>query len=56
MDSTAKKTAQQLLEEEKAQLQAEIDARIRKRRAMMEPEPKNELLRGRLPHIFDKSR
>ena len=56
MDSTTKKTAQQLLEEEKAQLQAEIDAKIRKRRAMMEPEPKNELLHRRLPYGFDKSR
>jgi len=56
MDSTTKKTAQQLLEEEKAQLRAEIDARIRKRRSMMEPEPKNELLHRRLPLRFNKSR
>ncbi len=56
MDSTTKKTVQQLLEEEKAQLQAEIDARIRKRRSMMEPEPKNELLHRHLPHRFNKSR
>ena len=56
MDSTTKKTAQQLLEEEKAQLLVEIDARVRKRRDMMEPEPKNELLRWRLPYGFDKSR